>query len=406
MPTLNKEFLCLLQDDYTKYNIFIETGTYNGSTIFSMESLFASLYTIEISEKYYKNTKQRYTDMKQMLSLPMNNKIKFLLGDSSIVLQYILPTITEKCIIFLDGHWSGDDTGQGDKDCPLIEEITHINELCKMEAIIIIDDCRLFGKGPKNGYNEDWSDINTTKLVGILQDRISKTYSLDTESNKDDRLIIHINAIKSVEDIEQEQRILKEEKDKEDKERILKEEKDKEDKERILKEEKYKEDKERILKEEKYKEDKERILKEEKDKERERILKEEKDKEDKERILKEEKDKERILKEEEEQEKQRILKEEEEQEKQRILDANEKERENEQNERISKAVEIAVSEAKSVLKLQIDTYAEELQILKSVKIEIAKNVDIKEQEDRISRAVKMEVEKSVKKTQQDCCIIS
>ena len=325
MPTLNKEFLCLLQDDYTKYNIFIETGTYNGSTIFSMESLFASLYTIEISEKYYKNTKQRYTDMKQMLSLPMNNKIKFLLGDSSIVLQYILPTITEKCIIFLDGHWSGDDTGQGDKDCPLIEEITHINELCKMEAIIIIDDCRLFGKGPKNGYNEDWSDINTTKIVGILQDRISKTYSLDTESNKDDRLIIHINAIKSVEDIEQEQRILKEEK-----ERILKEEEDKKDKERILKEE-------------------------------------------------------------------------DEQEKQLILDAK---RENEQNERISKAVEIAVSEAKSVLKLQIDTYAEELQILKSVKIEIAKNVDIKEQEDRISRAVKIEVEKSVKKTQQDCCIIS
>ena len=265
MPTLNKEFLCLLQDDYTKYNIFIETGTYNGSTIFSMESLFASLYTIEISEKHYRNTKQRYTDMKRTLSLPMNNKIKFLLGDSSIVIQYILPTITEKCIIFLDGHWSGDDTGRGEIDCPLIEEITHINELCKTEAIIIIDDYRLFGKGPKNGYNEDWSDINTTKLVGILQGRISKTYSLDTESNKDDRLIIHINAIKSVEDIEHEQRMLKEE----------------------------------------------------------------------------------------EQEKQRILKEEEKQQ-----------REKEQDERITRAVEIAVSEANSVLKLQIDTYAEELQILK------------------------------------------
>ena len=168
MPTLNKEFLYLLQDDYTKYDIFIETGTYNGSTIFSMESLFTKLYTIEISEKYYKNTKGKYN----------GNKINFLLGDSSTVLQYVLPTITEKCIIFLDGHWSGDDTGQGEKDCPLIEEITLINKLCKTEAIIIIDDCRLFEKGPKNGYNEDWSDINTTKLVSILQDRISKTYHL------------------------------------------------------------------------------------------------------------------------------------------------------------------------------------------------------------------------------------
>ena len=183
MPTLTKEFLCLLQDDYTKYDIFIETGTYNGSTIFSMEPLFTKLYTIEISEKYYKNTKVKYN----------GNKINFLLGDSSTVLQYVLPTITEKCIIFLDGHWSGDDTGQGEKDCPLIEEITLINKLCKTEAIIIIDDCRLFGKGPKNGYNEDWSDINTPKLVSILQNRISKTYHLDTEYDKDDRLIIHIN---------------------------------------------------------------------------------------------------------------------------------------------------------------------------------------------------------------------
>lgn len=183
MPTLTKEFLCLLQDDYTKYDIFIETGTYNGSTIFSMEPLFTKLYTIEISEKYYKNTKVKYN----------GNKINFLLGDSSTVLQYVLPTITEKCIIFLDGHWSGDDTGQGEKDCPLIEEVTLINKLCKTEAIIIIDDCRLFGKGPKNGYNEDWSDINTPKLVSILQNRISKTYHLDTEYDKDDRLIIHIN---------------------------------------------------------------------------------------------------------------------------------------------------------------------------------------------------------------------
>ena len=194
MPKLNKEFLFLLQDDYTKYNVFIETGTYNGETIFSMVPLFNKLYTIEISEKYYTNTKNYYFSNNLLENnSSYDKKINFLLGDSSIVLQYILPIITDKCIFFLDGHWSSDDTGRGEKDCPLIEEITHINNLCKTDAIIIIDDFRLFEKGPINGFNEDWVDINKQKIVDILQQRISKVYHLDSECSKDDRLIIHIN---------------------------------------------------------------------------------------------------------------------------------------------------------------------------------------------------------------------
>ena len=40
MPAINKSFLELLQDDFTKYKCFIETGTYLGETIFSVEPLF------------------------------------------------------------------------------------------------------------------------------------------------------------------------------------------------------------------------------------------------------------------------------------------------------------------------------------------------------------------------------
>jgi hypothetical protein len=180
MPAINKQFLELLEDDYTKYNCFIETGTYLGSTIFSLEPYFNKLYTIEFSENYYNYVKNQYN----------GNKINFILGDSSIVFETLLPSISDKCIFFLDGHWSGGDTGHSNKDCPLDEEITHINNLLTNEAIIIIDDFRLFGL--KKG--EDWSKINKENLLNILKPRINKVYHLDSDFDKDDRLIIHINA--------------------------------------------------------------------------------------------------------------------------------------------------------------------------------------------------------------------
>ena len=74
--------------------------------------------------------------------------------------------------IFLDGHWSGGDTGQSSKDCPLYEEITHINNLFTNDAVIIIDDFRLFGldkSGCKLG--EDWSKINKQTLLKGVNNR-------------------------------------------------------------------------------------------------------------------------------------------------------------------------------------------------------------------------------------------
>lgn len=184
MPSLNKFFLQKLQDDYRNYPCFIETGTLNGNTTFALEQYFNKIYTIEFSETYYNNTKNKYN----------GNKINFLLGDSSIVFNSLLPNITDKCIFFLDGHWSSGDTGRSEKDCPLEEEIICINNLFKNEAIIIIDDFRLFGLSKETGLNEDWSKINKENLLNILQSRINKVYHLDSECAKDDRLIIHIKA--------------------------------------------------------------------------------------------------------------------------------------------------------------------------------------------------------------------
>jgi hypothetical protein len=183
MPSIDINFLRNLRDDYRNYACFIETGTFEGCTIFKMESLFEKLYTIELSEAYHNSAKNNYR----------GGKIQFLLGDSSNVLRELLPNISDKCVFFLDGHWSAGHwssgpTGRGTVDVPLIDEVTHIVNLFENEAIIIIDDYRLF----ETNFTENWSNIKKSTILSILAPRIKEVYHLESELHSSDRLIIHI----------------------------------------------------------------------------------------------------------------------------------------------------------------------------------------------------------------------
>lgn len=183
MPCINAEFLTKLRDDYTKYPIFVETGTNMGHTTFACEPLFETIYTIELGKELYDSVSGGYS----------GDKIHFIHGDSSVVFTELLPTLDKPAIFFLDGHWSGGGTARGATDCPLIEEVTHIAGLFSHDAILIIDDYRLFGKGPSNGpYNEDWESIRKQDIVDILQTRLESVYHLGSDLSHDDRLIIHI----------------------------------------------------------------------------------------------------------------------------------------------------------------------------------------------------------------------
>jgi hypothetical protein len=157
-----------------------------------MEPYFDTLYTIEIKPEFYYHTKSKY----------IGNKINFLLGDSSLLLEDMTKNISKPTIFFLDGHWSAENTGRGAKDCPLYEELNHINNSFKEEAIVIIDDFRLFGTGPnfrlfglgrnkKNGL-VDWKNIRKDIILEILKSRTTNVYHLPSDLSPTDRLIIHI----------------------------------------------------------------------------------------------------------------------------------------------------------------------------------------------------------------------
>ena len=189
MPDFNKNFFTLIKtysnDFFTNYPVFIETGTYNGLTTFAMEPYFKEIHTIEIKEDIFNNTKSKYN----------GNKINFYLGDSSKLLQNICINVQQPSIFFLDGHWSAGDTGKGNKDCPLYEELTAIMNYFKQNAIIIIDDYRLFGKGPSTNTEVcDWENISKQGVLDIVKDRLIDEYHLPSNLDEKDRLILHIKS--------------------------------------------------------------------------------------------------------------------------------------------------------------------------------------------------------------------
>ena len=92
---IQSEFLNL-RDKYNIKNV-VETGTYKGNTTKWLARFFQGVYTIEIDINYVNDAIANCAEY--------NNKIKFLHGDSSILLPEVLDKINDdNVIIFLDAH--------------------------------------------------------------------------------------------------------------------------------------------------------------------------------------------------------------------------------------------------------------------------------------------------------------
>lgn len=178
MGSLYKAFLDEHKIDITDCDNFIETGTYYGGTTFELEPYFKNVYTIESIKHIHDEVKRRYT----------GSKIKFYLGDSSVMLKDVLKEVNGKSLFFLDGHFSGGDS-EGFKEIPLYEELEQIMVYHKGEAIVIIDDCRLIGTSFSN-----WAYISVDDMKNIVSARLTKSYFLPVNGTKDDRLVLHLRS--------------------------------------------------------------------------------------------------------------------------------------------------------------------------------------------------------------------
>jgi len=165
-----------------KSPVFIETGSYCGEGIEgAITANFKTIYSIELSEHYYKVCQELFKG---------NKNVHLLFGDSVEVLPKLLKTLDCQCTFWLDGHWCGDVSAGESNPVPLMEELQAIKEHHRKDHIILIDDMRLL-----RTHDAEWKDLKYSVLdLEKMLRSINPQYNIFYESGvtPDDVLIAHL----------------------------------------------------------------------------------------------------------------------------------------------------------------------------------------------------------------------
>lgn len=140
-PPIKRKILMAYLQKYALNN-FIETGTHLGDTLAYMaHDKHTQCTSIELADIYYQQAKDRFKTY---------SNVELLNGDSGALMPVVVCKLTKPGLFWLDGHYSGGVTAQGETDTPVSAELRAIfNSPCKAH-VILIDDTRCFDGS--NGY--------------------------------------------------------------------------------------------------------------------------------------------------------------------------------------------------------------------------------------------------------------
>ncbi len=152
----------------------VETGTYLGEMVHASRGEFRRIFSVELDRRLYGRAKEKFARFPH---------ISIIHGDSGEVLPDILATITEPCLFWLDGHYSGGITAKGRSETPIMQELHHILNHSVEDHVVLIDDASLFAGW--NGYPslEELRDLvlraDREKVFEVRDDiiRIHKGYA-------------------------------------------------------------------------------------------------------------------------------------------------------------------------------------------------------------------------------------
>lgn len=153
--------------DATGATTIVEIGTYKGVTAKRLSRIFKRVVTVEIVPKLHEISKERCRNRKN---------IELHLGDGSDLLPKIAADV-KNAVLFLDGHFSSADTGQGNEIEPVLTELDHIIGHVDNFSAIVVDDFRCFGVDP------GWPNKSEvmSKLETVLPSPIWQHYVLNDQ---------------------------------------------------------------------------------------------------------------------------------------------------------------------------------------------------------------------------------
>jgi predicted O-methyltransferase YrrM len=148
----------------------IETGTYMGDTTRFFSQIVPDVFTIEISDTYYKKAEAGFKGYKN---------VKRFLGSSPDMLRLILGMLDhkfDKTLFFLDAHWNSFN--------PLLAELEAI-AFFKLKPVIMIHDFRnpgdpTMGFDTYGGQDYEWSWIE--KHIEAIYGKDGYRYYYNTEA--------------------------------------------------------------------------------------------------------------------------------------------------------------------------------------------------------------------------------
>ncbi len=169
-------------------DIFVETGTFQGDTIYKVANNDAckpdKIISLELSDVFFNRCVNRFSDNPNILLHKANSKYD---------LYSIIKNIDSPMTFWLDSHWSGTpDVGCDPITvCPILEELAQIKQHANNAHTIMIDDIRLMNSSVDkyNGF-----PVTMEQIIALIYS-INPNYTLkyyDDYTGKNDILVAYI----------------------------------------------------------------------------------------------------------------------------------------------------------------------------------------------------------------------
>lgn len=150
--------------------VFVETGTYYGDTVAAIKDMYSKVISIEVDETLYKKACVRFA---------ADKNVHITHGDCAKKLPEALATLGEAAVFWLDGHYSGVETGKGEVEDPILISLNQIAAHPVREHVLFIDDARTFdGREGRPDISEIFNcikKINSRYIIRVQNDIIVAT---------------------------------------------------------------------------------------------------------------------------------------------------------------------------------------------------------------------------------------